>query len=289
MQVLMMPDYRTHNQYQQLLAKELEKQNIIVFFTKSYKRVFPLFREAKQLRINNIHLHWPDQYIKGKKFIIKLFYGIKFLVDLLLCRITKIRVEWVIHNEVSHNSKFPKLEISIYRIASRLVKHLWVHTSDIREQISKSYKISKNKISVRKHPSYKPLFPCPWPKVTKARATLKLPLDMNIYLHFGMISKYKGISDLLDEWTVFSEKNPDYFLLIAGESNEVNYANELIDKISKLKRVRWDKGFVTQDRIPFYFQASDAVVLPYKKITTSGSEVLAKDFNKLVIYSLISL
>ena len=46
---------------------------------------------------------------------------------------------------------------------------------------------------------------------------------------------------------------------------------------------RFDEGYVPHDDVPLYFAAADVVVLPFRKVTTSGSALLALSLGRPVV------
>jgi len=61
--------------------------------------------------IDILHLHWLTPYLKGKNSFAVAFYAVKLLGDVLLTRLNGIRIVWTIHNQVSHDTQFPRVEI----------------------------------------------------------------------------------------------------------------------------------------------------------------------------------
>jgi glycosyltransferase involved in cell wall biosynthesis len=108
--------------------------------------------------------------------------------------------------------------------------------------------------------------------------------DKPVVLCFGLMRPYKGIDVLLRAWRgVDGVQAPiqDAELWIAGMPRM---------DISALREgappgVRWDPRFVTDDRIPGYFERADLVVLPYLQADQSGVLFTALAFGKPLLLS----
>lgn len=117
----------------------------------------------------------------------------------------------------------------------------------------------------------------------QARQTLDLPEKGRLFLHLGMLRPYKGILDLLKVWPAYHRMQPRDHLLIAGKSQDSNFASRLEKRANITKGVTLHDEFVPDEMIPVYFSAADVSVLPYRQITTSGSSILSMSFNTPVI------
>jgi glycosyltransferase involved in cell wall biosynthesis len=124
-----------------------------------------------------------------------------------------------------------------------------------------------------------------------ARRALHLPLTINhspftinhspTLLFLGLLRPYKGLEELLPAFR--SLPDPNAVLLIAGRPRPSDYAARLAAQANDDPRVRWHPHFVPVDEVQLWMNAADAVVLPYRQITTSGAAMLAWSFGKPVI------
>jgi beta-1,4-mannosyltransferase len=100
-------------------------------------------------------------------------------------------------------------------------------------------------------------------------------------LFLGLLRPYKGLEELLPAFR--SLPDPDATLLIAGRPRPSDYAARLASQVASDPRVRWHPYFVPDAEVQLWMNAADAVVLPYRQITTSGAAMLAWSFGKPVI------
>ncbi|MTJ11414.1 glycosyltransferase [Anabaena sp. UHCC 0187] len=283
LRVLMMPDYRIDNPYQTLLSKSLENQGAEVLFPFGYRRVFPIFRAIKSLKkIDILHLHWISPYFKGKNIVIKLIYAIKFLIDIFLTKLVGVKIVWTIHNHISHDSQFPILEHWLQQNLFNLANSIIVHNSLVIKDIAKSYKFAKSKAEIIPHGHYREIYKNAVSQV-EARQALGIPLSGIVYLNLGMLRPYKGLERLLKVWEENQEFHKESTLLIAGKALDESYLQKLTQLASTTQGVILHADFVEDSKIHLFFSAADIVVLPFEKILTSGSLILAMSYNKPII------
>lgn len=282
MQVLMMPDYRADNPYQSLLVEAMSSAGINVQFPQGYRRVFPIWRSIKQSKpsFGVLHLHWTNPYLKGETYWAKLIYAIKFLIDIWLVKESGVRVVWTVHNLISHDSHFPRLERWVHCQLVRKCDRIIVHHQDARAGVIKQYLASPEKISTIPHGHYRTTYD---PAINKlvARQRLRLSPTDRIYLTFGMLRPYKGIETLLGIWQLGQVKKAT--LLIAGKPENEDYGQIISSAASQTERTILHDRYIEEIDIPIYFSAADVVVLPFKTISTSGSLLLAMSYGIPVI------
>jgi len=105
-----------------------------------------------------------------------------------------------------------------------------------------------------------------------------------LLLFFGFVRAYKGLDLIFN--ALANLKNMDIKLLIAGECyKDKNKYKKLIDKNNLSNSIIWHNKYILDSEINIYFSASDAIILPYKKMSQSGIVPLAYNYNKLIIAS----
>jgi beta-1,4-mannosyltransferase len=280
--MLMMPDYRPDNPYQTLLANELMTQNVVTWFPQGYKRIFPIYRalKAQAEPVQILHLHWLNPYLKGQTVWLKLVYCLKFLLDIWLVRSSGVTVIWTIHNVISHEVAFPRLEKFTYRRLARLCDALICHHADMIETLANHYQISRHKVAFIAHGHFRDSYGAAVAS-QEARQRLGLPKNERIYLNLGWLRPYKGIEDLLTIWQEGACSGQH--LIIAGKPMDKDYHQQLVAQVSQLQGVTLQANFIADALIPLFFSAADVVVLPFKQILTSGSLILAMSYGKPII------
>ncbi|QCS50064.1 glycosyltransferase family 4 protein [Picosynechococcus sp. PCC 11901] len=284
LRVLMMPDYRIDNPYQTLLAKALQTEGVEVVFPFGYRRVLPIFRAINNHpnKIDVLHLHWLSPYIKGENRLNKSIYATKFLIDILLTKLRGVKLVWTGHDYTSHNSKFPGLEQWTQRILLKLSDRVIFHNESALKHFSQTYQLDKFKTEVIPHGHYREFYNSPIDKL-EARKALGLPQSGRIYLNLGMLRPYKGIERLLQVWRENKNLLGESTLLIAGQALDPVYGEKIATQVSETEGVILHRDFIEDERIHLFFSAADVVVLPFEKILTSGSIILAMSYGKPII------
>lgn len=274
MRVLMMPDYRGGNPYQTLLSDALRADGVDVEFARGYRRVLPIARAMRAARAAVLHLHWVDPYARPTGPLTEFVgRGLKTLVDLALVRASGARIVWTVHNELSHDSRHPRLERLFLRAVEALADQVIVHEEVRRETHPGAVVIPHGPLgSVYRDPV----------PTREARQALGIDVPGRLYLHLSLLRPYKGIEGLLEAWreTGLGERN---LLLIAGAPADRAYGEALAARAKGVKGVRLLLEFVPDDLVHLYFSAADLVVLPFTRVATSSSVLLALAFGKPLV------
>ncbi len=121
------------------------------------------------------------------------------------------------------------------------------------------------------------------PKMDPLQARRQLGLDPSkkTLLFFGLIRDYKGLDLLIDAVDALEE---DVQLVVAGEcySSGDKYTQQ-IARLAHPQRVHMYNQYISDDRVPLFFGAADACVLPYRSATQSGIVAIAYHFETPMI------
>lgn len=120
-------------------------------------------------------------------------------------------------------------------------------------------------------------------RMSKAEACelLKLDVDKDYMLFFGLVRAYKGLDLLLDAMGKIHAKMPNLRLLVAGEfyEQEELYRKQIADN-GLTDKVIIRNEFIPDADLRLYFSAADLIVQPYKTATQSGVTQVAFHFEK---------
>lgn len=119
-------------------------------------------------------------------------------------------------------------------------------------------------------------------------ARKKIGVKGDAIMFFGFIRPYKGLKYLLQAMPAILAKKKDVTVLIVGEfwNDKQDYLN-LIAEHNLEKNVKIVDQYVSNEEVPTYFAASDAIVLPYVSSSESGIIQLAYGLNTPVITSAV--
>lgn len=112
----------------------------------------------------------------------------------------------------------------------------------------------------------------------------KLSTKRTTILFFGLIRAYKGLDVLIDAFAMLDET---FQLVIAGENYTKSSMQEMLSHLdsSSLSRVMVKEGFIPDHEVGSIFEASDVVVLPYKRASQSGVTAIAMNYGLPVVAS----
>lgn len=285
--VLFLPDWREGNPYLSLLAGALEKQGYCVQFDNFKSGPFALQSLRRAHPDNKIfHIHWIDDLIASllwpgsrlKREVLLWLLGL----DVLLLRLFGVRVVWTIHNIVSHESRDPEFEKRVRRMIARTVSKVIIHSKRAADMVTSSYGIDMSqKTAVIPHGNYVGYYQPIRKKIEQLRDELGLRPNDFVLLFFGAIRPYKGVKGLLNAFS--KTVRPDIRLLIAGKCWTRELEEDIISASKLDPRIVLRLEFVPEEDVAQLFAISDAVILPFQKILTSGSAVLAMSQSRALL------
>jgi len=182
------------------------------------------------------------------------------LVEWLAYRLLTRRFIMTVHDILPHN-KHTRLNKLMFRFLYRLPDRLIVHTEKMRAELMTQFGVSPHRIIVMQH------------GVDELPARLRIPepsASLRVLL-FGGLNRYKG-TDLFFEALQHCQDLP-VEVVMAGECRDAVYMRQIESLISGLSAnhtARWDKTFIAEERVGDFFEAVDAVALPYRHIDQSG-------------------
>ena len=189
------------------------------------------------------------------------------------------------HDWLPHSRRF--YHAALYRRVYRLFDRIIVHSPAGLRFLSGELGVEPRKLSVIPHGHYG--FFSTDRKLTAAAARELLGLDQERFwfLFFGRIDPHKGLDIALRALAATEECGPGKppGLVIAGDPGAFSLEpyRRLIATLGLEDRVIMHPGHVPVEEIQVYFQAADAVVLPYRESSTSGIAHVAMGFDKPVV------
>lgn len=284
--ILFLPS-SVNNPYQQELSRYLYAQGCQVI-SSNEGRILPIlsivFSRGKP---DILHLHWTHTLIKSRTVLEIIIKGLRLIAEILFLKIINVRIIWTVHNISGHGSENNIIENLIHRLLSRLCNAIIVHCEYAKLAVERKYKIVeyyRKKICVIPHGNYIESYENIIDR-KEAREIMGFVKNEIVFGFFGNIKAYKGIFDLIDAFKRLKEGRVR--LLLVGKA-ENNYIEKQLRKIAeKDKRISLCLGFIPKDEIQIYINCMDVVVLPFKKVLTSGSVLLSMSYGKPVIAPVI--
>ncbi len=116
------------------------------------------------------------------------------------------------------------------------------------------------------------------------RDELNIKRNATVLLFFGYVRKYKGLDILLEAMPEIIRIHPDTYLIVVGEFyDKPETYTSIVEKNKLNSNVKILNRFVPNEEVAKYYNAADAVVLPYKSATQSAVLNVAYSFKKPVI------
>lgn len=266
------------NPYQQLLYGELEKLGVRVRYlgrvTPSASLnllLLPLelaARRATGTRL--VHLHWVFGFAlpgSARSGVLRRLSLAWFTLWLRTVRALDLRLVWTVHNVLPHTPVFAD-DAAARRTLVAACDLVLVHSPSALAELAALDAVPRRSAVV----PHGPLGPA------AAAGPLRVPGagdGPRQFLFFGQIHDYKGVEDLL---AAFAELPPETAarLTVAGQCPDPALAARLRALAGRCGgRVTLRLGRVPDAEVTPLLAAADVVVLPYRRITTSGSAMLA--------------
>lgn len=267
--------YHKGNPYQTLLASGLRTAGIQVSGGSVKGNLFRLASKGTGTQI--IHLHWLPRVQHTPAGLLRLFL---FYWRLLVLRLRGVRFVWTVHNLYSHEGTNLFAERWLSRFVGAASSRVIAHSDAAKRLVGSEFDIGADKIVVVPHGNYIGSYQN---RISKcdARRQLGIAEDAVVLLFFGNIRPYKGIFELIESYQKLRAQNT--CLLIAGRPLNQKIVDEILNCTRQDKSIELRFGFVPDDDVQLYMNASDVVVFPYQDVLTSGAVVLAMSFGRACI------
>lgn len=282
MRILAWPAYanRHENPYNALLYEALqERGHAITEFSPQ-----ELWRGEHDIW----HLHWPDGFLVRSSALAGLLALARLTLALLLARARGIRTVWTIHNLAPHR----RVSGWLLRLAHRVLG--WgcdgfillsqASLAAAPRALAKAIRDKPHACIVHGHyvSAYGDLL-----QSAEARARMDLPPGKIVFGFVGRLAGYKGIEELITRFR--QTACTDQLLCIAGQPESGAYADRLRGLVANDSRILLRCGHVPPDALRAYLCSFDYLVLPFSRITNSGSAVLGMSYGVPVVVPSIPL
>lgn len=273
------PESSWPNPYVELFYEAMSKYNIrLVGRCPSNDRT--LRKNAS--RIDAIHLHWPEhgfwRYAKNSRF--GIMHGIIGCWRYLkVAQRNRIAVIWTVHN-LEHHEGINWADRIAYRLLAKKADLLICHNKGTKKQIINRWNPGC-KIIVMYHGNYDGIYPEPSPKKHVIKE-LNLNPDIPIVCCVGAMRNYKGIDIAVK---AVKKADIDIQLIIAGKAHPEYDVDSLIKLCEASPMIRIVPRSLSTQEFSDIVNASEALLLPYRKITGSGAFMSTMTLGRGVIAS----
>lgn len=279
--VIFWPDYSKVNPYQRLLYGKSSREH--EFQSGDIKIALNRLKVACSAEKIVFHLHWLNAVVRTKdtparaeRTAKKFLKQIETFVRRGGCFV------WTMHNIVSHDTPHADLEARLGRALLTFAAIVHVHGQTALDQAHEVFPIERSKAVIAEHGSYIGVYP---DEIRRSEARDRLEIDDKamVFLHFGMLRHYKGVDTFLQSLSnIDLPQGSEAVALVAGNPSGVAVETLHGEASNGLKTI-FHLQFVEDSEVQLFMNASDFLVLPYRKISTSGAAILGLSFGVPVI------
>jgi glycosyltransferase involved in cell wall biosynthesis len=276
MKILVLP--RDPNPYQSLLYGEMQRLGAEVIYVGELTpsqtlNLLLLPLEVTAHRIGGarvIHLHWVFAFtIPGTHYLpaMRRVAYLWFRFWLRTCHLLGLHLIWTVHNVLPHKPVFPD-DVSARRALVRSSELVLAHSYSALSELAALGAVARRSAIIQHGPI--------------APAGAHLPLSApgacagpRKFLFLGRVQDYKGVDDLLVAFAAIHDDIAAH-LTVVGQCDDPR----LRSRLGALAREGGRSVTLRLDRVPEeevaqLLAAADVVVLPFRRVTTSGSAMLA--------------
>jgi glycosyltransferase involved in cell wall biosynthesis len=278
------PDYSASNPYQRMFYRPFQAAGADIIAAPP-EAVLRALRQG-QLNPANVtfHLHWLHYiFVSDADDTAARQAAERLLIALGALRRAGVRVVWTVHNLVSHDSRFPRLELALSRRLADLADLVHLHDAAACVEMNRQINLPEDKVCIARHGSYVGIYP---DHVSRedARSLLGIAPLEDVVLFCGAIRPYKGLDALVAAFRQVLVARPKATLIIAGSGTfDPLEALDIPLSAHEEARIRRIAEFVEPGELQVLFRAADVVALPYRSVLTSGSALLAMGFGCPII------
>jgi len=211
---------------------------------------------------NVFHVHWTYGFVptgSSRSKVLRRIGRLWFGLVLRWARALGFRVVWTAHNVLPHEPVFDD-DLQARRMLVNACDLVIAHGPNALEGLA----------AIGAKPRRSEVIPH-GPIVSEQLSALPLPQPgaRRTVMFFGRVAAYKGVEDLLDAVAVFGRS---LNVVIAGSCSDRELRQRLITTAGKLGgNVELRLGHVPEAELGALFAAADALVFPFREVTTSGS------------------
>lgn len=273
------PGVNATNPYIRLYYDALGRHGIVLGPTLEFDDRF--LRDTPDL--DAIHIHWGLEHIwrtRGETALSRIRGLAGFWRYLRLARSIGIRVIWTLH-DVDHHEGSGFIDRVGYRLLAAHADLCIVHDVWAADQFVRRFHGSRDAVMVLPHGNYDGAFPTARQR-GDTLARLGVPDAAKVLLCQGAVRPYKQYELAIE---AVGGLGPEYHLIVAGDPLVAEYADRLKRAASGRDNVHLVLERQTDQGVSDLFAASDCVLLPYAKITGSGSLLTAATLGRGVVAS----
>jgi beta-1,4-mannosyltransferase len=237
------------------------------------------WEHISELRVPDIfHVHWPDHHVFPQHWRLEDWaHCLKFQFYIRFVRLRGGKVIWTAHNAFGHDVPGTRLNLLLWRAFLASIDGVIYLSARSKRELQDAYPTLARKDSVViQHGDY-----VSWIAEAAAgiqhevftRESLGIPSDAKVILAFGQIRRYKGIDLLTEQFERLGRG--DTHLVIAGAVRDTSIRAGLERLAQGAPNIHCILRRTEDAELVSLLRLCDVVVLPYRRVTNSGSALLA--------------
>jgi glycosyltransferase involved in cell wall biosynthesis len=236
-----------------------------------------LIRYAATAKPEIFHILWNNKFQFFDRTLLTLYY--KLLGKKIILTVHNV-------NANVRDSRDSALNRRTLRFQYQHADHIFVHTQEMKAELSKEYGVSESRVTVIPF-GINNSVPNTSLSPDQAKEMLGLRKDEKAILFFGNIAPYKGLEYLVSAYQDIAARRSDFKLIIAGRPKgfEKYWADvhERIQADVQSGRILLRKEYISDEETEVFFKAADVLALPYRYIYQSGVLFLGYSFGLPVL------
>jgi len=216
------------------------------------------------------HLHWPIFTPRPHRSALRTIALYYCLSIIWLIKLLRFRLIWTMHNRLPHEAQTAD-DVRVARTILAKSDAVIVHSPATAADIASQLKPTTLLFTAAQGP-YPTVLASHTP--SEIREDHAIPPDAVLFLFCGWIREYKGIPELLHAFRELADK-AQVHLIIAGECDNPELHHTILDAARSISCLTYLPGYLPDPKLSSYLRAADYVCLPFRRLTTSSSAMLA--------------
>jgi glycosyltransferase involved in cell wall biosynthesis len=236
-----------------------------------------LIRYAATAKPEIFHILWNNKFQLFDRTLLMLYY-----------KLLGKKIVLTVHNVNANvrDSRDSPLNRRTLRFQYQHADHIFVHTQEMKAELSKEYRVSESRVTVIPF-GINNSVPNTSLSPDQAKEKLGLRKDEKAILFFGNIAPYKGLEYLVSAYQAIAARRSNFKLIIAGRPKgfEKYWADlhETIRADVQRGKILLRKEYIPDEETEVFFKAADVLALPYRHIYQSGVLFLGYSFGLPVL------
>lgn len=264
------------NPFQRLFYCRASDEGFALVPAPSFDQIAPVSWGGRSV----VHLHWLASVLSDAQTMQQARERIAaFRARLGMLRAAGHRIVWSMHNVLPHDCTMPEAEVELRRVIVEQADAVHILSRTSGDEARRYFTLPEEKTFHLPHPSYEGWYADVGDRMT-ARMDLGLAVDDFVFVAFGSMQRYKGLTDLVDAFVELKHRHPHrrFQLILAGKIVDKDFHAEIAAKCEHIPGTRVIGSAMEERQVQTLLRGADVSVAPYRKTLNSGVALLASTF-----------